>query len=72
MILIQTGANLGFAGGNNVGMRYALARGDFAYVWLLNNDTIIESGALSRMVQRMEKKPEAGMCGSLMPFLQYA
>src|SRR5450830_954663 len=28
LVLIQTGANLGFAGGNNVGVRYAQARGD--------------------------------------------
>jgi GT2 family glycosyltransferase len=68
LILIRTGANLGFAGGNNVGLRYALARGDFAYVWLLNNDTIIKPDALSQMVQRMEEKPDAGMCGSLIPF----
>jgi GT2 family glycosyltransferase len=68
MILIRTGANLGFAGGNNVGMRYALARGDFDYVWLLNNDTIIKPDALSQMVQRMEEKPDAGMCGALIPF----
>ena len=36
--LIQTGANLGFAGGNNVGVRHALAAGHFDYLWLLNND----------------------------------
>ncbi len=68
MVLIHIGANLGFAGGNNVGMRYALARNDFAYVWLLNNDTVIEPDALAHMVQRMEEKPDAGMCGSLTPF----
>jgi len=68
MILIKTGANLGFAGGNNIGMRYALARGDFAYVWLLNNDTIVKPDALAQMVQRMEEKPDAGMCGALIPF----
>src|SRR3981081_193336 len=42
LLLIQTGANLGFAGGNNVGIRYALARGDCDYIWLLNNDTVVE------------------------------
>jgi len=39
--LIQSGANnLGFAGGCNVGVRYALAQG-MDYVWLLNNDTLV-------------------------------
>jgi GT2 family glycosyltransferase len=37
LILIQNGDNLGFAGGNNVGLRYAMARADFEYIWLLNN-----------------------------------
>ena len=64
LVLIQTGANLGFAGGNNVGFRYALTRGEFEYFWLLNNDTVIACDALSHLVNRMQEKPEAGMCGS--------
>jgi len=64
LVLIQTGANLGFAGGNNVGLRYALAQDDFEYVWLLNNDSVIQADALTHMVRRMEERPRAGMCGS--------
>jgi GT2 family glycosyltransferase len=64
LILIQTGANLGFAGGNNVGMRYAMTRNDCAYVWLLNNDCVIDPDALCHLVQRTNEKPGAGMCGS--------
>jgi GT2 family glycosyltransferase len=64
LVLIQTGANLGFAGGNNVGLRYALKRGDFSYVWLLNNDTVVQPDALSWLVARMAARPDAGMCGS--------
>lgn len=68
LILISTGANLGFAGGNNVGLRYALARGDFAFVWLLNNDTVVKPDSLTHLVQRMADRPEAGICGSLIPY----
>lgn len=68
LILIRTEENLGFAGGNNVGLRYALARDDFDYVWLLNNDTVVEGGALSHLVRRMEQNPGAGLCGSTLPF----
>ena len=68
LILIQIGENLGFAGGNNVGLRYALARDDFDYVWLLNNDTVIKPNALTEMVKRMQEKPEAGICGSTLPY----
>lgn len=64
LVLIQTGANLGFAGGNNVGLRYMLARGNFAYAWLLNNDTVVRPDALRSLVRRMSEKPAAGMCGS--------
>lgn len=64
LILIQTGANLGFAGGNNVGVRYALAKNDFDYIWLLNNDTVIKTDSLRHMVARMQESPEAGICGS--------
>jgi GT2 family glycosyltransferase len=64
LILVQTGDNLGFSGGNNVGVRYALARDDFDYVWLLNNDTVIEADALSQMISHMQKEPQAGACGS--------
>ncbi len=36
--VIETGANLGFAAGNNAGLRYALAQG-YDYTLLPNNDT---------------------------------
>jgi GT2 family glycosyltransferase len=60
---IQTGANLGFAGGNNVGIRHALAQGA-DYVWLLNNDTVVDTGALSALVQMAEGDNQVGMVGS--------
>lgn len=64
LILVKTGDNLGFAGGNNVGLRYVLARNDCEYVWLLNNDTVVDPRALSALVARMTEKPAAGICGS--------
>jgi GT2 family glycosyltransferase len=68
LILIRTGANRGFAAGNNVGLRYVLAKGEFDYVWLVNNDTVVKSDSLSLMVKRMKERPNAGMCGALIPF----
>lgn len=50
LILIHTNTNLGFAGGNNVALRYILKKGDADYVWLLNNDTVVEPNSLSLMV----------------------
>jgi GT2 family glycosyltransferase len=62
--LVVNGENLGFAGGNNVGLRYALSCGDAEYCWILNNDTVVDSFALAAMVERMKERPDAGMCGS--------
>ena len=66
LTLLHTGGNLGYAGGNNVGLRYALARGDADYCWVLNNDVVIAADALSRLVERMEEQSDAGLCGSVL------
>lgn len=64
LFLVQTGSNLGFAGGSNVGLRLALNAGDFHYAWLLNNDTVVAPQALTSLVRRMQERPDAGICGS--------
>ena len=68
LILIQTGENLGFAGGNNVGIRCAMAKGDCNYVWLLNNDTVIEKNALTEMMSFAESDEKIAMVGSKLLF----
>lgn len=68
LLLINTGANLGFAGGNNIGIQFALAQGA-DYVWLLNNDAIVEPEALTHMVTLAEQNTTLGMVGS--PILRY-
>jgi len=69
LILVRNGENLGYSGGNNVGLRYALARDDFACVWILNNDTEVDPGALSALVERIGSIPSAGLCGSTLLYL---
>jgi GT2 family glycosyltransferase len=64
LILVRNGANLGCAGANNVGMRYAVESGGFEFCWLLNNDTVVESTALREMVDQMLRDTDAGMCGA--------
>lgn len=51
ILLLETGKNIGFAGGNNIGMRYALTHGA-DYVWLLNNDTQPTPDALTGLVEK--------------------
>ncbi|MFZ5845083.1 MAG: glycosyltransferase, partial [Patescibacteria group bacterium] len=64
--LIETGTNLGFTGGNNVGIKKALNDGaDF--VWLLNNDTIVDKKALS-ILAPFQKDPRVGVAGGKIYF----
>jgi len=51
--LVQTGANLGYAGGNNVGIRYALRQGA-AYVLLVNPDVVLDPQSLAFLVATAE------------------
>ncbi|MEZ5361618.1 MAG: glycosyltransferase family 2 protein [Bryobacterales bacterium] len=60
--IVETGANLGYTGGNNVGMKHCLEAGA-DYVFLLNNDTIIHPEALTRLVDHAEATPSAGVIG---------
>lgn len=61
--LVESKKNTGFAGGNNLGIKYANEK-DADYYWLLNNDTVVEKDALSALVERMEENPAIGICGS--------
>ncbi len=64
--LLQTGANLGFAGGMNYAIRHALKDPKIDYVWLLNNDTWLDEDALSPLKQAAQDRPDVGLWGSAM------
>jgi GT2 family glycosyltransferase len=64
ILLLESGTNLGFAGGNNIGIRYALARGA-DYVWLLNNDTKPATDALSALVAKALTDRRIGAVASI-------
>lgn len=58
--LIETGANLGYAGGNNVGIRHAVAAGA-EFVLVLNNDTTCAPDVVTRLLEAASRHPRAGM-----------
>jgi len=60
--LIETGENLGYAGGNNVGLRYAMAQGA-DYALLLNNDTVVDPTFLRILMDAAEADPTVGIAG---------
>src|SRR5262245_54733842 len=58
--LLETGKNLGYAEGNNVGIRYGLQqKADFLFI--LNNDTIVDKDILTHFVQGFKQNPHAGI-----------
>jgi GT2 family glycosyltransferase len=63
LVILQSGENLGFSGGNNVGIRYALEHGG-EYVWLLNNDTVVDPEGLTELVAVAERDDRIGIVGS--------
>ena len=60
--VLETGRNLGYAGGNNVGLAGA-AQAGADYLFVLNNDTEVAPGCLSALVEAGEAHPEAGAIG---------
>jgi GT2 family glycosyltransferase len=67
LILIDCKENLGFAGGNNVGLRFALGQADMADAWLLNNDTVTDPYALTTLREKCTD-PSVGMVGSTLVY----
>jgi len=65
--IIPTESNLGFAGGNNIGIRYAMAN-NCDYIWLLNNDTVVAPDCLTQMVRHSQSMPNPNTCGSVLYF----
>ncbi|MFP4497413.1 MAG: glycosyltransferase family 2 protein [Vulcanimicrobiota bacterium] len=51
--------NLGFTRANNVAFSQCTGK----YIFLLNNDTIVEEGTLEKLVTFMDEHPEVGACG---------
>ncbi len=65
--VIDTEENLGFARGNNIGIRQAL-QGGADYILLLNDDTEVAPDFLSALIDVAELHPDAGMLGSKILF----
>jgi GT2 family glycosyltransferase len=63
--MLLTGANLGFGGGNNRGIRRGVEEGA-EYLWLLNTDAVCEPGALDALVALAEADAGLGAVGSVL------
>jgi len=59
---------MGFTGGNNVGIRWAISKGA-EYLLILNNDTILSPDVITNLLRCLEETPEAGIAS---PKIYYA
>lgn len=66
-ILLKSEKNLGFSGGNNIGIKYALQQGA-DYIMLLNNDTLVEPDFLNIMIDTTKSSDNLGIVGCKMMY----
>lgn len=66
IIYIQSERNLGFAGGNNLGIQKASGK----YILLLNNDTELTPNFLSILIAEMENNPQIGLLSPLLLYFE--
>jgi len=65
LIFMSTDTNLGFSGGNNIGIEYSLLHlSNVDYIFLLNNDTVIDHNCISICVE-ISQKSKADIVGAL-------
>lgn len=65
--VVRTGGAAGFAEGNNIAVAASL-QAAHAHILLLNNDTVVEAGAITKLRDALQA-PSVGVVGPLMPFL---
>jgi len=68
LTLVPTGANLGYAGGNNVALKWLRHCRDWDYAWILNPDTVVDPAALPALVRRSSADPALGPVGARVCF----
>ena len=66
VVLIKSNTNLGFSGGNNLGIIEAKKNPKIEYFLLLNNDTLIDSSCLEELLKPLDKNNIAATIGKIM------
>jgi len=69
VIIINSGKNLGFAGGVNVGIRIA-QKGNAEYIFLLNNDTQIQKPILEKLLSTFLNNENIGIVAPSISFIK--
>jgi GT2 family glycosyltransferase len=61
--ITETKENLGFAGGNNVAIEWALEKGA-DWIFLLNNDTVVDPSVLKELLKASSEEPKPKVLGA--------
>jgi len=67
LVIIENERNLGYAGGNNAGIRYAMQRGA-EYIFVINNDIALQPDVLEKLVFAMQSDLTAAACQPLVTY----
>lgn len=68
VVVLENSRNLGFGGGCNVGIRYAIEQAA-GFIWLLNNDTEVNPTVLSALLSEARSDPRIGAVGSVLYYM---
>jgi hypothetical protein len=68
LTIVESETNLGFAGGNNIGLKYLMQDPLIEHFWLLNNDTVIATDTAEKLDDSMRSYPNIGMAGTTVCF----
>lgn len=71
LIFIQSSYNGGFSFGNNLGIKYALKKGDADFFWFLNNDTVVDGNSLTYALEVFNNDDKIGLVGSKILYYYY-
>jgi len=71
MILPKNKDNYGFAGGNNVGIKFALSVLNPDYILLLNNDTVVDKEFLTILINAVNNNKKVGVAGPKILYYDY-
>jgi GT2 family glycosyltransferase len=63
LTIIRARENLGFGGGNNLGLRFLGARAELSHFLLLNNDAMVAPDYFARLRETLREEPDAGLVG---------
>lgn len=62
-VFIKNKKNLGYAGGNNIGIKYSLEKVNADFVWILNNDIVVAPDSLKILVGALNNDSAVGIAG---------